>query len=119
MVGKFTKLKVKTGRQPVAVAAGMKFERWRANLGDVLTVTSPVVEVRTVTDDLHIIRATRDGILASRQDGLKWGMKVDEVMMDRTLAVIGMLPPLSVRTGESATNVHPGRRFIVYKVKKG
>eukprot|EP00419_Tripos_fusus_P009861 CAMPEP_0172669604 /NCGR_PEP_ID=MMETSP1074-20121228/9787_1 /TAXON_ID=2916 /ORGANISM="Ceratium fusus, Strain PA161109" /LENGTH=774 /DNA_ID=CAMNT_0013486405 /DNA_START=16 /DNA_END=2340 /DNA_ORIENTATION=- len=118
-VGKFTKLKLRAGQQPVASAAGMKFEQWRAKVGDVLTVSSPIVDVRSSRDVWHQITATKDGILVSRQEGLKWGMKLDEVMMDRTLAVIGKLPPLNVGSGETATCVKPGRRFIAYKVEKG
>merc|ERR1712008_673688 len=32
---------------------------------------------------------------------------------------MGTLPPLGVGTGESPTNVRPGMRFIVDRVKKG
>uniref|UniRef100_A0A7S4SSD0 Lipoyl-binding domain-containing protein n=1 Tax=Alexandrium monilatum TaxID=311494 RepID=A0A7S4SSD0_9DINO len=117
---KFPPLEVEEGQHPAAVPAGMSFEAWHKDVDDIVKAHDPLLDVRNANGGLQTLAATGDGVVIRRQDKLERGMKIDEVMADDNLMVIGKLKPLEVSEGESPSNVPVGDyTFKEYQVAPG
>eukprot|EP00419_Tripos_fusus_P014145 CAMPEP_0172737590 /NCGR_PEP_ID=MMETSP1074-20121228/118036_1 /TAXON_ID=2916 /ORGANISM="Ceratium fusus, Strain PA161109" /LENGTH=1088 /DNA_ID=CAMNT_0013567017 /DNA_START=1 /DNA_END=3267 /DNA_ORIENTATION=- len=118
VVGKFRPLIVMPGENDTLVEAGTTFSRWRAEVGQVMKRLDPVADITNDKGQTMVVEARQGGKLKSRQEGLKSGMKIDEVMMDKNLAVVGKFNPLPVGTGRAASKVPPGMKFSKYFVEQ-
>jgi len=118
VVGKFPPLRVKSGENDTLVHAGTKFNTWRAKVGQVVKRLDPVADITNAEGRSMVVEARQDGKIKLRQEGLMDGMEIDEVMMDKNLAVVGKFEPLQVGTGDTATLVPTGMKFGRYLVEE-
>jgi len=119
IIGKFPPLRKRFGEGASTVAQpDAKFLTWKAEVGAVVKRGDPVVQVSIPGHGALDVPATQDGKIKRRQEGLKPNMVLDQVMMDKNLAIVGKFDPLPVGTGDNTARVPPDMTFIKYVVKQ-
>jgi len=115
-------LEVKPGQGPAnAPTTGKwRFKKWEVEVGDVVSKGDKIAMIENNRGQFKEVRASKGGSIVERQEHLRPGYEIDEVMKDTDIAVIGKFPGIEAEGIREKGVVAPeGAVFKEFKAHAG